>query len=144
MEDWNMANTLAVKAHDNNTNVHIGRTDAHISRTNAHNNNTDANNNSIDAHVADAPSTSPVSTLIGQRRHPCMFPFSWQRPHRVRVKCNVDASFSTEMNITGIKMCIRDEDVIFVLAKCISLPILHVLMLEKPQVSFMHWNGLVT
>jgi len=42
-----------------------------------------------------------------------------------RVKCNVDASFSANMNITGIRMCIRDEEGTFVLAKCIPLSILH-------------------
>jgi len=125
MEDWNMANTHVVKALDNITDVHMSSTCVHINITNAHSSNTDAHNNNIDAHVVVARSTSSVSTLIGHRWHPGMFPFSWQRPHRGKVRCNMDASFSVEMNITGIEMCIHDEDDTFVLAKCIPLPILH-------------------
>jgi hypothetical protein len=42
---------------------------------------------------------------------------SWQRPLQGRLKCNVDASFSTSLNKTGIDMCIRDAEGTFVLAK---------------------------
>jgi hypothetical protein len=42
---------------------------------------------------------------------------SWQRPLQGRLKCNVDASFSTSLNKTGIGMCIRDAEGTFVLAK---------------------------
>jgi len=41
----------------------------------------------------------------------------WQKPRRGRVKCNVDASFSTSMNRCGIGICIRDEEGKFVRAK---------------------------
>jgi len=41
----------------------------------------------------------------------------WQKTRRGRVKCNVDASFSTSMNRCGIGICIRDEEGQFVRAK---------------------------
>jgi len=41
----------------------------------------------------------------------------WQKPRCGRMKCNVDASFSTSMYQFGIRMCIRDEEGHLVLAK---------------------------
>jgi ribonuclease HI len=43
--------------------------------------------------------------------------FRWQKPSRGRFKCNVDASFSTNLNVVGYGMCIRDEDGNFVKAR---------------------------
>lgn len=54
-----------------------------------------------------------------------MSPISWQRPHQGRVKCNVDAFFSNALNRTGIGLCIRDDEGVFILAKSIPLPFLH-------------------
>ncbi|AES96841.1 hypothetical protein MTR_5g042170 [Medicago truncatula] len=44
----------------------------------------------------------------------------WQRPQQVRLKYNVDASFSQAGNRTCIGMCVRDDDGAFVLAKTMS------------------------
>jgi len=41
----------------------------------------------------------------------------WEKPALGRYKCNVDASFSSYMNMIGIKMCILDDAGDFVLAK---------------------------
>ena len=49
----------------------------------------------------------------------------WQKPASGRLKCNVDAAFSTNFRRTGIGVCIHDEEGAFVLAKMISLPCLH-------------------
>jgi len=76
------------------TTVTRSRTAVHFDITDAHDSIVDAHSSSMNVQGAAAPSTSSVSTLIGQRRHPGMFPFSWQRPHRGRVKCNVDTYFS--------------------------------------------------
>jgi len=45
----------------------------------------------------------------------------WQRPQRGRLKCNVDASFSDSLNITGIGICVHDDEGTFVLAKIVSI-----------------------
>jgi len=56
----------------------------------------------------------------------CVSPSSsWLRPHQGRFKCNIDAAFSNELNITGLGMCIRDEGGVFVLVKAILLPVMH-------------------
>lgn len=49
----------------------------------------------------------------------------WQRPPRGRLKCNIDAGFSTSMNRTGIGICVRDDDGAFVLAKTLSFEVVH-------------------
>lgn len=41
----------------------------------------------------------------------------WQKPRRGRVKCNIDASFSTSMNRCGIGISIRDKEGQLVCAK---------------------------
>jgi hypothetical protein len=41
----------------------------------------------------------------------------WKKPMCGRLKCNVDASFSSSTNKVGVGMCIRDEDGCFVRAK---------------------------
>ncbi|MCI45659.1 cytochrome P450, partial [Trifolium medium] len=43
----------------------------------------------------------------------------WEKPARGRYKCNIDASFSPQLNRVGIGMCIRDDEGRFVLAKTI-------------------------
>jgi len=45
----------------------------------------------------------------------------WQSPSHGRVKCNVDAAFSDQRNITGVGICIRDDEGTFVLAKVIPI-----------------------
>ncbi|KEH18875.1 hypothetical protein MTR_8g031080 [Medicago truncatula] len=41
----------------------------------------------------------------------------WKKPRCGRLKCNVDASFSSSTNKVGVGMCIRDEEGHFVRAK---------------------------
>ncbi|PNX70857.1 cytochrome p450, partial [Trifolium pratense] len=43
----------------------------------------------------------------------------WEKPARGRYKCNIDASFSSQLSRVGIDMCIRDDEGRFVLAKTI-------------------------
>jgi len=42
-------------------------------------------------------------------------------PRRGRVKCNVDASFSDQLNKIGVCICIRDEEGKFVVGKTIPI-----------------------
>ena len=53
------------------------------------------------------------------------FPPSWQRLFRGRFKCNIDAAFLNELNITCLGMCVRDEGGVFGLAKVIQLLVMH-------------------
>jgi ribonuclease HI len=48
----------------------------------------------------------------------------WQAPLTGRYKCNIDAAFSSRFNRTGIGICIRDSEGIFVLARTVSFPYL--------------------
>ena len=47
---------------------------------------------------------------------------SWQPPMPGRYKCNIDAAFSSHHNRTGIGICVRDSEGIFVLARTITYP----------------------
>jgi len=47
---------------------------------------------------------------------------SCQRPLPGRYKCNIDAAFSSSLNCTGIGICVRDSEGIFVLVKAVSFP----------------------
>jgi hypothetical protein len=49
----------------------------------------------------------------------------WQKPAPGRLKCNVDAAFSTNFHRMGIGVCIRDVEGAFVLAKMISFPCIY-------------------
>lgn len=44
----------------------------------------------------------------------------WQPPEHGRMNCNVDAAFSSQRNKTGVGICIRDEDGVFVLARTVT------------------------
>ncbi|XP_024628786.1 uncharacterized protein [Medicago truncatula] len=44
-------------------------------------------------------------------------PVKWQKPAHGRLKCNVDASFSDDLNRVGFGFCIRDEGGNFIRAK---------------------------
>jgi len=46
----------------------------------------------------------------------------WQPPMPGRYKCNIDAAFSSHHNRTGIGICVRDSEGIFVLARTIIYP----------------------
>jgi len=94
MEDWNLANTPTAEVHRSSSEVQNSREDMYNSRTDpnssttvarsrttadfnityAHDSIADVHSSSMNAQGAAAPSTSSVSTLIGQRRHPGMFP----------------------------------------------------------------------
>jgi len=41
----------------------------------------------------------------------------WRKPTPGRYKCNIDASFSTSLNMVGLGMCLRDDDGASVLAR---------------------------
>jgi len=41
----------------------------------------------------------------------------WSKPAYGRYKCNIDASFSSSMNMVGIRICLRDDRGEFVSAK---------------------------
>jgi hypothetical protein len=41
----------------------------------------------------------------------------WKKPRRGRLKCNMDALFSSSTDKVGVGMCIRDEEGRFVRAK---------------------------
>jgi len=41
-----------------------------------------------------------------------------------RYKCNIDAAFSSQLNRTGLGICIQDYDGTFVLARIVSYPFL--------------------
>jgi hypothetical protein len=45
---------------------------------------------------------------------------AWKRPCQGRLKCNIYASFSDSLNRTGVGMCIRDAEGLFVLAKTLN------------------------
>ena len=47
---------------------------------------------------------------------------SWQHHLLGRYKCNIDATFSSHLNRTGVGICIRDSEGTFVLAKVVSYP----------------------
>jgi len=47
---------------------------------------------------------------------------SWQPPMPGRYKCNIDVAFSSHHNRTGIGICVRDSECIFVLARTITYP----------------------
>jgi len=49
----------------------------------------------------------------------------WQKPALGRLKCNLDATFSTNLHHTGTGVCIRDEEGAYVLAKMLSFPCVH-------------------
>jgi ribonuclease HI len=45
----------------------------------------------------------------------------WQKPLPGRLKCNIDAVFSTILNRVGIGICLRDDEDAYMLAKTMSL-----------------------
>jgi len=46
----------------------------------------------------------------------------WQPPVAERYKCNIDATFSSQVIRTGIGICVRDAEGTFVLAKTVTYP----------------------
>lgn len=46
----------------------------------------------------------------------------WQKPMVGMFKCNIDITFSSTQNWTGIGICVRDAEGVFVLAKTVSFP----------------------
>jgi len=61
--------------------------------------------------AATSATASVVPTAAQQRCQP---------PEHGRMKCNIDAAFSSHRNKTSISICIRDEGGVFVLARTIS------------------------
>ncbi|PNX88832.1 cytochrome p450, partial [Trifolium pratense] len=78
------------------------------------------NNNSMtalnSAYMAVAEHGNSVESYSSTTR---LMASKWEKPAQMRYKCNIDASFSTQLNRIGIGMCIRDDQGRFVLAKTI-------------------------
>jgi hypothetical protein len=67
----------------------------------------------------------------------------WQRSQRGCLKCNFDASFSDQLNSTGIGICIRDDKGTFVPVKtCTSL--LYMCSVVVGEVAFHHRRSDIT
>jgi len=66
-----------------------------------------------------------VPTNTATATSPADNPVVWQKPSLGHYKCNIDAAFLSNFNRTGIDICIRDEEGTFVLAKMVSFPCLH-------------------
>ena len=71
----------------------------------------------------------------------------WKKSMRGRLKCNVDASFSSSTNKVGVGMCIRDEEGCFVRAKTMWHTPYVQLILDKhwgcitPFIGFMSYSS---
>jgi len=64
------------------------------------------------------PVTRAVSTVsAGSSSSAHQQHIKWQKPGRGRLKCNVDAAFSSSLNVIGFGVCIRDETGQFEAAK---------------------------
>jgi ribonuclease HI len=74
--------------------------------------------------ISTGTTSSSSASIHEQQVQSGMHPVCWQRPQHVQVKCNVDASFSEQLNMAGIGMCICYDDGTFVLAKTISILII--------------------
>jgi len=57
-----------------------------------------------------SPASTGPQTSDGQNAIDRYGPTCWRKPRSGRLKCNVDASFSTSSNKVGIDMCIRDSE----------------------------------
>ena len=62
-------------------------------------------------------SCSSAQPTISQARATRPEEDNWKKLALGRYKCNIDASFSTSLNMVGLGMCLRDDDGVFVLAK---------------------------
>jgi len=62
----------------------------------------------------------PVAVSTAASAVPAAVQPRWQPPEHGRMKCNVDAAFSSQHNKTGISICIRDENGVFVLARTVT------------------------
>jgi ribonuclease HI len=60
---------------------------------------------------------SPHRVRTGELIQPIEIVHRWKKPINGRVKCNIDASFSSTLNKVGIGMCIRNDYGEFILAK---------------------------
>ncbi|KEH15167.1 hypothetical protein MTR_1964s0010, partial [Medicago truncatula] len=67
----------------------------------------------VSAAASDVPAAAGAVPAAVQPR--------WQPPKDGRMKCNVDAAFSSQGNKTGVGIFILDEDGVFVLARTVTL-----------------------
>ena len=104
MEDWHAANATLPVASRNNISINSVRNDQTTTITPIR------QGNLVTTRISSSSTT--MSDMASDR---------WQRPQRGRLKCNVDASFSNQLNRTGIGICIRDDEGTFVLAQTIPL-----------------------
>lgn len=54
---------------------------------------------------------------VGNHAKTVVTPSYWVKPPSGCVKCNMDTTFSNEMNVMGVGMCLRDDSSHFLLAK---------------------------
>jgi len=78
--------------------------------------------NAPDVLAATSPSSSGLAAHVGNSAPDHHTGPLWQPPMPGRYKCNVDAAFSFHHNRTGIDVCVRDSEGIFVLAKIFTYP----------------------
>lgn len=64
--------------------------------------------------------TAAVPVVFQPAAVPAAVQPRWQPPEHGRMKCNVDAAFFSQRNKTGVGICIRDEDGVFVLARTVT------------------------
>jgi len=64
--------------------------------------------------------SQPAAASAAASAAPAAAQTRWQPPKHGRMKCNVDAAFSSHRNKTGIGICIREEGGVFVLARTVS------------------------
>jgi hypothetical protein len=103
MKDWYAPNGTLPVASRNNISINSVRNDQTTTITSIR------QGNSVTTRISSSTTTSEMASD------------RWQRPQRNRLKCNVDASFSNQLNRTDIRICIRDDEGTFVLAQTILL-----------------------
>jgi len=78
--------------------------------------------NALDTLAATSPSHHAMAANTGTSTSNQHNRILWQPPLSCRYKCNFDAAFSSHHNRTGIGVCVRDSEGIFVLAKTLTYP----------------------
>jgi len=72
--------------------------------------------------AAVSPPSPGMAANVGTSAHDHHAGSLWQLPMPSKYRCNVDAAFSSHHNRTGIGVCVRDSEGIFVLAKTFTYP----------------------
>ncbi|PNX55292.1 hypothetical protein L195_g048919, partial [Trifolium pratense] len=59
---------------------------------------------------ADTAATERGNSAISSSSTVKLMACKWEKPTQGRYKCNIDTSFTTQLNRVGIGMCIRDDE----------------------------------